>query len=389
MRGLLASVLALAALASAQAAGPLLGPLSPGAAADPGFAQVQGPRTFQFPADHGPHPAYRTEWWYVTGNLDAATGERFGFELTFFRVGLAPSRPARASTGPPSAWRTREIYTAHFAVTDVARHRFAYTQKWSRAALDLAGARADPLAVWIDDWSLKESSPTAPWHLAAASPAYSLSLDLTPLTPPVLNGQGGYSPKSSEPGSASYYYSLPRLAVHGQLVRNGHVLDVSGLAWLDREWGSGGLGRHEVGWDWFGLQLKDGTDLMFYALRNQDGHRDPDSAGTWTGPDGHSRALASREVEIDVTDHWRSPRGGRYPARWRLRVPSQGLDIDIRPVLADQELGTVPRYWEGAVDFNGTKSGQPIAGRGYVELVGYGSAPPGNAGLGTPFGTAR
>jgi predicted secreted hydrolase len=375
MRCLPAWVLALAVVGTA-VAGPPLGPLSPGERAEQGFDQVLGPRAFVFPADHGPHPGFRQEWWYVTGNLDATTGERFGFELTFFRVGLAPPDTFAQVTRPESSWRTREIYTAHFAVTDVPRNRIWYAQKWSRAALDLAGARADPFAVWIDDWSIRADS-TAHWHLSAASGSYDLSLELEPRTPPVLNGHEGLSRKSSDPGSASYYYSLPRISVHGEIRSEGRAFTVQGLAWLDREWSSGSLGHNEAGWDWFGLQLEDGTALMFYAMRNQDGSRDPASGGTWMEADGRSRELFSREVELDVSAHWVSPRGGRYPARWRMRIPEQGLDVDIRPVVANQELGTVPSYWEGAVDVTGTRLGRPIAGRGYVELVGYRSAPPG------------
>jgi predicted secreted hydrolase len=369
---LIALALVLSLLSTAvEADAPQLGLLSPGEVAEQGFAQVLEPRTFHFPADHGPHPTFRQEWWYVTGNLDAATGERFGFELTFFRVALAPPEAAGTPLPARSSWRTREIYTAHFAVTDVSRKQLRFGQKWSRAALKLAGATAEPFAVWLDDWSIRATQQDN-WHLSAASAGYGLSVDLRPLTPPVLNGHEGLSIKSNEPGSASYYYSLPRMVVHGELLRDGRPFTVHGLAWLDREWGSGNLGRNEVGWDWFGLQLQDGTALMFYAMRNQDGSRDPASGGTWIESNGHSRELASQDVQLDVSRHWLSARGGNYPARWRLKIPKQGLDIEISPVVADQELDTVPSYWEGAVDVAGTRSGRPIKGRGYVELVGYG-----------------
>lgn len=347
----------------------------------PGFAQALSSRTFAFPRDHGPHPEFRQEWWYVTGNLDAAGGARFGFELTFFRVGLAPPAPAGAAdagtaapdtSGAPSAWRTREICLAHFAITDVAAGRFRYATKISRAALGLAGAAGPPLRVWIDDWTLgAEDAVPGDWRLSAAQAGYALELELHPLTPPVLNGAAGLSRKSDVPGSASYYYSIPRIAVQGTLVRAGKPLDVRGLAWLDREWGSGALGPAEVGWDWFALQLGDGTALMFYALRNRDGSRDPHSAGTWVESSGEARTLASAAVEIDVTDHWASADGVRYPSGWRVRVPTLALDVTVRPVLADQELRTTPRYFEGAVDVSGARGGRPLRGRGYVELVGY------------------
>jgi predicted secreted hydrolase len=334
-----------------------------------GFAQVAGPRPFSFPADQGPHPEYRQEWWYTTGNLEAADGQRFGFELTFFRYALTPpgTRPAGAS-----AWRTGEIYLAHFAVTDVAAGRFRYAQKTSRAALGLAGAVADPLHVWVDDWYLKVA-PGVPssWLLHAGGEGYELELELDASGAPVLNGVEGFSAKSATAGDASYYYSLPRIGVRGRVLREGRPIPVTGLAWFDREWGSGALGRGEVGWDWFAVQLQDGSSLMFYALRDARGGLDPHSAGTFVDRAGTVQALSSAEVSLEVTDHWRSPAGVRYPSAWRLSVPRLRLELAIHPLLADQELGTTPRYWEGAVDVRGMRAGEPLGGRGYVELVGY------------------
>ena len=341
------------------------------------FARALAPRDFRFPADHGPHPQFRHEWWYFTGNLDSASGQRFGFELTFFRLGLVPqpaphARPegANSPAGVASQWRAGELYVAHMAVTDVARGRFRFAQRYSRAALGLAGAEADPLHVWVDDWAV--GAVAGGWELRAGGAEYALQLQVQPLSAPVLNGDHGLSVKSGEPGAASYYYSIPRLAVQGRIQRGGESIQVHGLAWLDREWGSGALGPREVGWDWFALQLHDGSSLMFYALRNQDGSRDPHSAGTWVDASGQAHPLANDDVSIEVTDRWLSPRGARYPAGWRLRVPPLGIDATLRPVLADQELATRPRYWEGAVDVRGTEAQRPLAGRGYVELVGYG-----------------
>jgi predicted secreted hydrolase len=327
------------------------------------FAQALEPRNFEFPADHGPHPEFRHEWWYVTGNLDGAGGERFGFELTFFRFALAPSIDGA------SPWRTRQIYMAHFAVTDVTRKRFHFAERLSREALGLAGAQARPFRVWLENWSMQESTGGI-WHLHAGDARYSLELDLQALQAPVLNGDRGLSRKSSEPGAASYYYSIPRLAARGRLQRGTAAHEVSGLAWLDREWGSGALASDQEGWDWFALQLDDGSSLMFYVLRTATG-RDAASAGTWMHADGRSRPLRGEELDIEVRDYWESPRGGRYPARWHLRSRSLALDIEVQPVLASQELGTNPRYWEGAVDVRGTRGDRDVAGRGYVELVGY------------------
>jgi predicted secreted hydrolase len=323
--------------------------------------------------------------------------------VTNTAVGSAAEVNAGAVPTHESAWRTRQIYMAHFAITDVGRGRFRFAQKLSRDALGLAGARNPPLRVWIDDWSLAtvaaggEGAASGPravggggaadgewaagderaangevhWRLRAAESGYELTLDARALLSPVLNGDGGFSRKSNEPGSASYYYSLPRVAVSGRLVRDGKPLEVHGLAWVDREWGSGALGRNEQGWDWFALQLSDGSALMFYALRHRDGGWDPNSAGTWVAPDGKSRPLSAGDVHIDVLGYWTNPRGERYPARWHVRVPTTGMDVEVRPVLADQELVTTTRYWEGAVDVAGASGGRSVGGRGYVELVGY------------------
>lgn len=364
-----------------------------------GFATATEPIRFEFPRDHGPHPDFRHEWWYITGHLDAKSGERFGFELTFFRFALAPgdstSEPVTTGTSAGtarsnsnvqggantshapvrSAWRTRQIYMAHFAVTDLDRETFHASERFARGALGLAGAQPAPFRVWLDDWSLESlahgDDSAFNVRLRAADKGYAFDLSLNAQSPVVLNGDAGLSRKSSAPGAASYYYSIPRLAVEGTVERDGQPLEVSGLAWLDREWGSGSLGSDQQGWDWFALQFDDGSALMFYSLRKRDGRRDEHSAGTWLASDGSTQALSNDDVLIDVNDFWNSPRGGRYPARWRLRVPSLALDVDIRPRLADQELPTDPRYWEGAATIQGTRAGTNVAGRAYVELVGY------------------
>lgn len=380
-------------------------------ATQPSFAQALAVQPLMFPRDQGAHPDYRQEWWYITGNLDATDGERFGFELTIFRFALAAGNPkpvlARTGASPgaeSSSWRTRQIYLGHFAITDVARHRFRFAVKSSRGALGLAGAQADPFRVWVGNWQIgaddvqRATLANAPapqiqgqpqkqaqaadsaWHLHAAEPGYVLSLAARPLLPPVLNGDRGLSRKSGEPGNATYYYSIPRVSVRGSIVRDGRALQIHGLAWLDREWGSGSLGAQEAGWDWYALQLGDGSCLMFYSLRDENGVEDPYSAGTWVDAQGHARPLSRNDVRIQVLEHWTDSGGTRYPSRWRMVMPALGLDVDIRPVLADQELVTSPRYWEGAVDVSGTRSGRPVTGRGYVELAGYAGATGGRSG---------
>lgn len=339
-----------------------------GGPAQDGFELALAPRAFEFPRDHGPHPTFRHEWWYFTGHLDGANGERFGFELTFFRFALTPISPPPTQS---SRWRSNQVYVAHFAITDEARHAFHSAARREREALELAGARTEPLRVWVGNWRLDASSTG--WRLSATDGLYSLLLDVEPAGQLILNGEQGLSRKSSEPGAASYYYSMPRLAARGELRRAGVPLAVTGTAWLDREWGSGALAHDQQGWDWFALQLDDGSALMFYRLRRRDGARDSFSAGTWIEADGPSRHLSAADVDITELRRWQSPRGGSYPAGWRLRLEHPDIDLEIEPVIADQELDTSPRYWEGAVDVRGRREGLAVSGRGYVELTGYAS----------------
>ncbi|WP_455384569.1 lipocalin-like domain-containing protein [Acidihalobacter prosperus] len=337
-----------------------------------GFARALAPRSFVFPADYGPHPRFRTEWWYFTGNLRDKQGRPYGFELTFFRIALAPHRPAGASH-----WLTNQLYMAHFAVTDASAGRFVAHQRFARGALGLAGARARPFRVWAGDWSVRGAAGGGfPWHLRAADETADLRLKLMPRQGVILNGEHGLSRKGPAPGDASYYYSMPRLAAAGKLRVGGRTLSVSGTVWLDREWSTSALAPDQVGWDWFALRLDDGSDLMFYRLRDRSGRTDPYSAGTWVSPQGQVEHLAADAVRIDVLGHWDSPHGGRYPARWRLRVPSLGLDVEVQPLLANQELNLAVRYWEGAVRVRGSRAGKTVSGNGYVELTGYAGARP-------------
>lgn len=331
-----------------------------------GFARALAARQFSFPADHGPHPEYRNEWWYLTGNLDG-DNRRFGFELTFFRFAL---EPAVAESG--SRWRSNEVYVAHFALTDVGGEQFHVSQRFSRGALDLAGARTQPFRVWLDNWQIAAVDDSdSVWHLRANDTDFGVDLSLSPLREPVLNGDGGLSQKSAATGNASYYYSVTRLQTQGRLRLGSEEHDVSGLSWLDREWSTSALAPDQLGWDWFALQLDDGTDLMFYQLRNRNGGPDSASAGTIVNAAGSSRHLRAQDVEIEVHSTWQSPRGGSYPSRWTLTVPDSGLKLDIVPVISDQELMTTVRYWEGAVNVSGDRNGRPVTGRGYVELTGY------------------
>lgn len=335
-----------------------------------GYAEALADRQFHFPADHGPHPEFRHEWWYVTGNLDGPDAERFGFELTLFRLAIAPMDPT--AEADVSSWRTRDVYASHFAVTDADREQFHVAQRYARGAAGQAGAQHLPFRVWVEDWGLfSDATSSDRWRLIAREHDIELELELTPLKPPVLNGDKGLSQKSAEPGNATYYYSISRIQTQGVLTISDRSYPVSGLAWLDREWGTSALADDQAGWDWFALQLEDGTDLMFYELRKTDGSRDPYSSGTWIDKRGEAYPLTNADVDIEVLEHWTSPQGVRYPARWRVRIPTRRLELLVDPVISAQELDTSPRYWEGAVDVHGTRAEVSIAGRGYVELTGY------------------
>jgi predicted secreted hydrolase len=340
---------------------------------DVGFARAERPRAFAFPLDHGPHPEYRSEWWYLTGNLHTAQGRHFGFQLTFFRFALVPKAPQRASP-----WATDQVYMGHFALTDVQARRFHSFERFARAAVGLAGARAEPLKVWVEDWVMegRGGGPRQPGlSIRAQQDEFAVDLALESLKPLVLQGEDGLLQKSATPGNASYYYSLTRMAASGT-VRTGDARHaVEGLAWMDREWSSRALGEDQAGWDWFALQLDDGRELMYYRLRRRDGSPDPHSVGTLVGASGSARRLSSQDVAIAVLDTWASPGdGARYPSGWRVRLPGEALDLELRPYLRDQEMDLSVRYWEGAVHVSGKAGQDPVAGDGYVELTGYAGA---------------
>jgi predicted secreted hydrolase len=366
MRRILVLVPALAA-AAAMAQVDVTGLLGSRPAA--GFARATAPRTFTFPADHGPHPDFRSEWWYFTGNLAAANGRHFGFQLTFFRVALAPDATLRES-----AWATNQAWMAHFTLTDTEAGRFHSAERLGRGALGIAGAQASPFQVWVDDWHATSRASTGlfPLRLRASHGDVAVELELSATKPLVLQGQQGWDRKGPEPGNASYYYSFTRLAVQGNVRTRDARFDVTGSAWMDREWSTSALGPDLAGWDWISLQLSDGRELMLYRLRRKD-----DSAGTFSKgvlilPTGVRIALSVREFELEPRRWWTSPTTGvRYPVGWSIEIPSLELSLDIAPRLDEQELDLSVRYWEGAVLAEGRLNAAPVTGQGYLELAGY------------------
>ncbi len=333
---------------------------------DPGFLRAEAARTFDFPRDHGPHPGFATEWWYATGNLASDAGRAFGYQLTLFRIGLKPGQAA------PDSWRTAEIYMGHLAISDLQNRHHHHAERFSRAALGLAGARAEPLEIWLGDWRISGGDQQGfPLRLQAADASIAIDLSLQRgRRPLVLQGEQGLSRKSAAPGNASYYYSLTRLPSAGRIRLGEEWFEVSGNSWLDREWSSSALGPDQAGWDWFALQLDDGRDLMFYRMRDRQGRMQRFSSGILLDQQGQIHPLGIDQVDLQPLRYWQAPSGERYPLQWRLVIAEQGIDLNIEAAFDDQLMATQVRYWEGAVRLSGSQGGV-----GYMELSGYETAP--------------
>jgi predicted secreted hydrolase len=340
-----------------------------------GYRQAVPPYTFQFPRDHAAHPEFQTEWWYYTGHLYSGD-RRFGYQLTFFQVGIDPKRKQSRS-----AWALHTLYFGHFTVTDENGQTFRFTEEVSRPALGMAGAETDRYRVWLHDWTAELLPDNRTHLLRAASKDYGIDLRLTSAKPPVIHGFNGVSQKSDGVGRASHYYSLTRLETAGKLTLAGKEYPVTGLSWMDHEFGSNQLTSEQWGWDWFSLQLDNGRELMLYVLRLKNGGVEPMSSGTVVNADGTWKHLPVSAYRIDVTRRWKSPKSGSdYPAGWVARVPGEKLELRITPAMADQELvteGIGVNYWEGSVRVEGTDQGRPVRGAGYVELTGYSGPVPG------------
>jgi predicted secreted hydrolase len=337
---------------------------------------VTGSCNLEFPKDHGAHPGYRTEWWYYTGNLRSESGHFYGFQLTFFRRQITPLGAEEKWPNPKSAWRTHQIYLAHAAVTDIAGKRHLQAEDIARSALGIAGVsqHKEITRIFLKNW-MARISPSA-HRLLVTTNTFSYDLILKPEKPPVMHGRHGYSLKGSTPDRASCYYSFTRLEAIGSISVDGKIVKVKGLAWMDHEFSTAPLEPGLVGWDWFGLQLSDGSEIMAYMLRKKDGSISQASEGSFIDRSGRSRRLHKEDINISVVDTWESSRSNtRYPARWRMRVLPLSIDLIITPNLLDQEMRTAEStgitYWEGSVDVNGTAEGRVIEGKGYVELTGY------------------
>ncbi len=333
-----------------------------------GFQRANGPREWDFPTDFGPHPDYQTEWWYYTGNLQAETGEHFGYQLTFFRRALLP---VQERDERDSAWGTEQVYMAHFALTDVAAKEHYAFERFTRGAAGLADAQAEPFQVWLENWQVVQTGENE-YHLRAEQDGVGLDLQMKDIKAPIFHGDQGYSQKGPDPGNASYYFSQTRLKSEGVVEVNNTTYPVTGLSWMDHEFSTSALSKGQVGWDWFSIQLDNGSELMIFQIRRSENSIDPFSSGTWISPRGETIHLDQEHFKFQVLDTWQSATsGGEYPAAWRLQIPTLQLTLEIEPYVADQEMEVSYAYWEGAVKVSGEMDGQAVAGHGYVEMTGY------------------
>ncbi|MEZ4701484.1 MAG: lipocalin-like domain-containing protein [Rhodothermales bacterium] len=334
-----------------------------------GYARAYGPRSFRFPEDHGAHPDFKLEWWYYTGNVTSADGRRFGYQFTIFRNALSPPDTSKRATD----WATNQLYMGHLALTDLKSGKFYAFERFSRGAAGLAGAQPQPFRVWLDDWEITQPEASMPpMRIRASEQGVRLDLKLEAVKPMVLQGDRGYSVKGPGAGNASYYYSYTRLRTTGRIETPEGSYDVRGASWMDREWSTSLLNKQQAGWDWFSFQLSDGRELMYFVVRERDAGSQPYTDGVLVQMNGTPVPLDASDVILETTNTWKSPLdGATYPAGWRLQVPSERIDLNVTPIIANQELDLSIRYWEGAVDIRGTAAGRPVDGQGYVELTGY------------------
>ncbi len=322
-----------------------------------GFPRAEAPRDFVFPEDHGPHPAYRSEWWYLTLVLADDAGRDLGVQFTLFRQALTPAVSAAGNR-----WQSNQIYLAHFAVSDSATGHSS-DERFARGHPELVGVEAAPFALWLEDWRLTETAGR--WRLQATTPASRVELELDMAVPVILQGEAGLSRKG--PNQASYYYSMPGIPASGTVWVNDEPRAVQGLGWLDREWSTSVLSEGQVGWDWFALQLDDGRRLMAFQLRRRDGQRDEYDQGMLVRADGVARHLQAADFTLIPTRYWQDDEGTQWPVAWRIALGEELFHVEA--VLDDQKMATSIRYWEGMVAV--LDSERRRIGRGYLELTGY------------------
>lgn len=338
-----------------------------------GYTRAMPGVPLNFPADYGPHPDFQTEWWYYTGNLVDGDGHRFGYQLTLFRRSLIPVQEYKERV---SKWGTQSVYLGHFALTDVAKGKHYSHEIIDRGAAEIAGSQSDPFTVWLKSWQVTQTGPET-YILEADTwlddgSRLQIELDLENAKGLTLHGDQGYSRKGSEEGNASFYYSMTRLVSVGEISIGGNTYFVEGLSWMDHEFSTSALSLDQIGWDWFSIQLDNGSELMVFQIRRKDGSVDPYSSGTWISSDNQVVKLVKNDFSIEIMDHWKSDNsGGNYPSRWVINVEKINLHIELEPLVPDQEMNLTYTYWEGAVKVRGVNGEDQFNGFGYVELTGY------------------
>ncbi len=334
-----------------------------------GFERALKEREFHFPQDHAAHETFRNEWWYLTGNVSDGEDRVFGYQVTFFRTAIVPVLALQTQiTERQSNWAVNDIWMAHAAVTDINGQVHYHKQRFSRANPGLAGAKTNPIKIWLEDWTLGSVSNDFPWQLQVKTKDFDLALELKPTKGHVLQGDQGLSQKSAVPGNASYYYSYTRMATKGIIRLNGNTIDVNGSSWFDREWSTSALDKNQSGWNWFSLQLDSGEDLMYYQLLDLKGRADINSQGKWVDDIGNSLAIKPTDIKLNILEEWQSQDGKRYPTRWQIDYAAQNKSWVVEAVMDDQYMDLAVKYWEGAVAIFDAES-QKLVGRGYLEMT--------------------
>lgn len=353
------------------------------------WTTASGARDWAFPRDHAAHTDHWMEWWYYTGNLESKSGRKFGFQLTFFRTGVD-----RQPTSP-SAWAVRDLYIAHFAISDVENRQIHSFEKSNRSGVGWAGADAElaktepngsegdsfdnseansNIRIWNAGW--ETTITDSHHHLKATAENASIDLNLTATKPLVKHHGDGLSQKGPTPGNASHYYSFTSLATEGVIRVDGAEFRVDGLSWMDHEFSSSFLEKGQIGWDWMAIQLDDDTQVMLYQIRRADGSASPFSSGTIVNADGSQQSLAADDIKMTPKKHWTSnATDGRYPISWEIRIAAADLKLTVKAAFEDQEMDTSAStgiiYWEGCIDVSGTRNNKDLSGSGYLEMTGY------------------
>lgn len=345
--------------------------LLPVAFAQDNFWQTAQPNyRFNFPRDEASHPDYRIEQWSYSGQLSASAGRRFGYQLKFIRAGVSykPDNPSR--------WAVRDLFVTQLAVTDVDGQQFKTAERINRAGIGWAGAATEGFRLWNDDWEARQDKTMTLLRAIESEDGIGLELALEAGRAPVAHGEDGVFQKGFLALNASHFYSLPRMPARGVLLFDGQRFEVSGTSQLDHEFGTSFLEEGQAGWDYFLIELEDGSDLLIYQLRLTDGSRDQYFIATLINADGSRESLKSDEFAMQTLARWTSPAsGGNYPVQWRVKIPGRQIELEAKAAMDNQEFQAAQSigvtYWKGLIDVSGKRNGQPISGKGFLEMTGY------------------